>query len=146
MNQDAFELLRAANPLPEDPPPLPIAPLLERVDEVPSQSSQTPHRPLLADRARFRGHGPGGPGRRPKRRSGIRLASLALSAVVLLGAIATLAFTRSTTPSAPKALLGDALPPEHETATANQLTPDEFQDFKESSTGGPKEVPESGLP
>ena len=32
MTQDAFELLQAANPLPEDPPPLPIAPLLERVD------------------------------------------------------------------------------------------------------------------
>ena len=37
MTQDAFELLQAANPLPEDPPPLPIAPLLERVEQLPPQ-------------------------------------------------------------------------------------------------------------
>ena len=35
MTQDAFELLQEANPLPEDPPPLPIAPLLERVEQLP---------------------------------------------------------------------------------------------------------------
>ena len=38
MNKDAFELLQAANPLPEDPPPLPIAPLLERVEQLPPQT------------------------------------------------------------------------------------------------------------
>jgi hypothetical protein len=46
MTQDAFEQLQAANPLPEDPAPLPMTPLLNLVDEVLShgadaRSSQT---------------------------------------------------------------------------------------------------------
>jgi hypothetical protein len=35
MTQDVFEQLRAANPLPEDPAPLPMASLVELADEVP---------------------------------------------------------------------------------------------------------------
>ncbi len=115
MKQDAFEQLQAANPLPEDPPPPPIAPLLERVEELPPTT---------------RRHESGGLGRTPRKRPGLRFALVALGVV----AIALVALTRSTTPLTPKATVSDvALAPEHELALPNQMTPDEFQDLKESS-------------
>ena len=76
MTQDAFELLQEANPMPEDPPPLPIAPLLERVEQLP------PLPPV---------------GKGPDRRSKGRLTLIAVVAV----AVGVLAFTRSTTHSPP---------------------------------------------
>ncbi|HEY6890840.1 MAG TPA: hypothetical protein VI300_23750 [Solirubrobacter sp.] len=133
MTQDAFELLQQANPLPEDPPPLPIAPLMERVDELPQQPAAARHWPLAARGGRSRGHGPGGPGRRPKRRSRVRVATFALSAFALLAAIATVGLTRSTT-VVPKTDLGQTIvPPEHETALG--ATPDELMDLKEAGGG-----------
>ncbi len=127
MKQDAFELLQAANPLPEDPPPPPIAPLLERVEEL----TPAPRRRRFgAGRDRRSIHESGGLGRKPRKRPGLRFALVALGVV----AIAMVALTRSTTPLTPKAVVADvALAPENETAPANQMTPDEFQDFKESS-------------
>src|SRR4051812_5741154 len=136
MTQDAFEQLRAANPLPDDPPPLPIAPLLARVDESPAELPAKRHWTSVAGRVRSRGHGSGGPGRRPKRGSRVRVASFALSAIVLVTAIATVAFTRSTTTVAPKAQLAEVVtPPEFEAATKG-ATPDELMDLKEAG-GGP---------
>src|SRR4051794_20699821 len=113
MNQDAFELLQAANPLPEDPPPLPIAPLLERVEDLPSQ--------------------PPGFGRRPKSRSRMRFSLTAVGAGVAVAGVAALALTASTVVSPTSDLGKTVVAPEHETALANQMTPDEYQDFKESS-------------
>ncbi len=69
MSKDAFELLREANPLPDDPPPLPIAPLMERV-----------------------GQEPGGLPRATKRRPRVRFA---LVSVVAAGAVAAFALTGS---------------------------------------------------
>ena len=60
MKQDAFELLQAANPLPEDPPPLPIAPLLDRVGQLPSQPAGRRRRLFGPDRVRTRDHESGG--------------------------------------------------------------------------------------
>ena len=105
MNQDAFELLRAANPLPEDPPPLPIAPLLERVEQLP------PLPPV---------------GKGPARRSKGRLTLLALAAV----AVGVLAFTRSTTHVPPgKSVAGVVVPPEVESIAVGRADPDEYLDL-----------------
>src|SRR3954451_3979916 len=102
MNKDAFELLREANPVPEDPPPLPITPLLERVDVEAGELD-----------------------RGAKRRSRVRLALGALGPVVAVGAVAAFALTGSVV--TPKKGLDPAkivVAPEHETAQGP--TPDEL--------------------
>ena len=130
MTQDAFELLQAANPVPEDPPPLPIAPLLDRVDELPLQTSGRPGWPFGAHRARRRDHESGGLGaRRPKRGLGLRYAVIALGVV----AVTMLALTKSTTVTQRSDSGQTVVAPENETALGNRATPDEFQDLRESS-------------
>ena len=116
MTQDAFELLQEANPLPEDPPPLPIAPLLERVEQLP------PLPPV---------------GKGPDRRSKGRLTLIAVAAV----AVGVLAFTRSTTQSPPGgSVAGVVVPPEVESIAAGQADPDEYLDLKQSSASAVSEA------
>ena len=110
MNEDAFEQLQAANPLPEDPPPPPIATLMERVDRLPPDP-QEPQR------------------RGPKRRATFRLSLIAVGAV----AVTALALTHSTTVTPKSDSASTAVAPEHELAVAGQLSPNEYQDLKESS-------------
>src|SRR4051794_26446317 len=104
MTQDAFELLQAANPLPEDPPPLPIAPLLERVDEFPPQPPAPRRRAFIGVRDRFRDSESGGLGKRTKRRPRAHFAVIALGTAAVLGTVGMLAFTRSTTAPPPNTL------------------------------------------
>jgi len=109
MTQDAFELLQEANPMPEDPPPLPIAPLLERVEQLP------PLPPV---------------GKGPDRRSKGRLTLIAVVAV----AVGVLAFTRSTTHSPPgSSVAGVVVAPEVESIAAGRADPDEYLDLRQSS-------------
>jgi len=115
VSNDAFELLRAANPLPDDPPPLPIAPLLDRVGDL------SPEPP--APRRRRSG----------KRRSRVRFAVGGAAAVVVPAAIVAFSLTGSTlTSSSATTSANDVVAPEHEVATQG-ATPDELMDLKESS-------------
>ena len=111
MNEDAFEQLQAANPLPEDPPPPPIATLMERVDRLEQPEPPEPKR------------------RGPKKRATFRLALIAVGAV----AVTALALTHSTTVTPTSDSASTAVAPEHELAVAGQLSPNEYQDLKESS-------------
>ena len=70
MNEDAFEQLQAANPLPEDPPPPPIATLMERVDRLPPEPAE-PREPQR---------------RGPKRRATFRLSLITVGAVAVTAA------------------------------------------------------------
>ena len=87
MTNDAFELLRAANPLPEDPPAPPITPLLDRVSERESQPPAGRKRSFLT---------PGGP-KRPK--ANRRRIGLAVGAVVVPAALVVVSLTGSTVTS-----------------------------------------------
>jgi photosystem II stability/assembly factor-like uncharacterized protein len=114
MKNDAFELLQAANPLPDDPPALPITPLLDRVSELEPQPAASVK----------------GPKRRPK----FRFALGGLTAVAVPAAIVAFSLTGSTLTSQHTVNSAkDVVAPEHETALANQAAPDELQDLKESS-------------
>jgi photosystem II stability/assembly factor-like uncharacterized protein len=122
MTNDAFELLRAANPLPDDPPPLPITPLLDRVDELKPQPPAGRRRSFFA----------AGGGKGPKRCSRLRFVVGGAAAVVVPAAVVAFSLTGSTltTKQAPTSAR-DVVAPEHEIAQG--ATPDELRDLKESS-------------
>ena len=78
---------------------------------------------------------------RTKKRSKARVTAMALGAIVLVNAIAMLAFTRSTTPAPSKSSIADVVvPPEVESIVAGQADPDEYLDLKQSSASAVTEA------
>src|SRR3954471_16738186 len=78
---------------------------------------------------------------RTKRRSKLRVAATALGVLLLLNAIALVAFTRSTTHAPAGASVADVVvPPEVESIAAGQTDPDEYLDLKQSSASAVTEA------